>query len=128
MQIKETIIAETETVIFYYEDDIMNINFKEDADVHLENAQDNLKVRKEFQKEEKVKVLSDISKVWQVSKDARAFFATKQVTDLNIAMALITESLTSTILANFFMKFNKPAAPTKMFSSKEKALAWLETI
>ncbi len=118
---------ETETVVFYYEDDVLNINFKQDADVKLEHAQDNLKARKSFQKEAKVKVLSDVSLVWQVSKDARAFFATKQVTDLNIAMALITNSLTSKILANFFMKFNKPASPTKMFNSKEKALAWLDT-
>ena len=116
---------ETETVIFFYEDDILNINFKEDADVKLENAKENLKARKAFQKEEKVKVLSDVSNVWNISKDARAFFATKQVTDLNIAMAMIAKSFSSKILANFFMKFNKPATPTKMFNSKEKALAWL---
>ena len=118
---------ETATVTFFYEGDILMINFKEDADVTLENAQENLAARKSFQKEGKVKVLSDLSNVWQISKDARAFFATKQVTDLNIAMALITKSLTSKILANFFMKFNKPASPTKMFNSKHKALAWLDT-
>jgi len=119
---------ETKTVVFFYEEGILNINFKEDADVQLENAQENLRIRKEFQQEEKVKVLSDVSLVWNVSKEARAFFASKQVTDLNIAMAMITNSLTSKILANFFMKFNKPAAPTKMFNSKEKAIAWLATV
>lgn len=128
MKVAKKIKTETETAIFYYEDGILNINLKEDADVKIEDAQDNLKARKAFQSEEKVKVIADISKVWQVSKDARAFYATKQVTDLNIAMALITNSLTSKILANFFMKFNKPATPTKMFKSKEKALTWLETI
>lgn len=65
---------ETETAVFFYEDGILNINFKEDADVQLENAQANLKARIGFQKEGKVKVLSDVSQVWQVSKEARAFF------------------------------------------------------
>lgn len=55
------------------------------------------------------------------------FFASKKVTDLNIAMALITSSLTSKILANFFIKFNKPSSPTKMFKTREDALVWLNT-
>lgn len=118
---------ETETALFFYEEDVLNIIFKDGADVSLEDARANLKARKEIQKEEKVKVFSDVSNVWQVSEQARKFFASSKVTDLNIAMALLTNSLTGKLLTNFFIKFNKPTTPTKMFNSKEKALAWLAT-
>lgn len=70
---------ETETATFYYEGDILTITFKEGADVTLENAQTNLKARKKFQKEAKVKVLADVSKAWQVSKEARAFYGTRSI-------------------------------------------------
>ncbi|MBL4593591.1 MAG: hypothetical protein JKX68_07230, partial [Flavobacteriales bacterium] len=52
----------------------------------------------------------------------------KEVVDMSIAMAILAgTSLPATIIGNFFIKFNKPAVPTKLFKSEEKALAWLET-
>ena len=69
----------------------------------------------------------DFRKAWHISRDARIFLASKEATDLNSAMAILVEDLNSTLTANFFIKFNKPACPTKMFNSRETALAWLET-
>lgn len=42
-----------------------------------------------------------------------------------IADALLIFSLPHKILANFYMNFNKPMKPTKIFNSRDKAIAWL---
>lgn len=118
---------ESETAIFYFENDILHITFKQDADVKLDQVKENIKIRKEMQQGKKALVLGDIRGVWQISSEARSAISAKQVTDLNIAMAIITGSLTTRMLANFFIRFNKPQSPTKLFSSREKALEWLET-
>jgi hypothetical protein len=33
--------------------------------------------------------------------------------------------MTTVLLANFFIKFKKPATPTRMFKNEEKAIKWL---
>ena len=72
--------------------------------------------------------LIDTSKVFQVSREARDYGATKEVVGLCSAMALLTgTSLPATIIGNFFIKFNKPSVPTKLFKKERKALDWLET-
>lgn len=42
-----------------------------------------------------------------------------------IADALVISSLPHKILANFYLKFNKPVKPTKIFNARDKAIAWL---
>lgn len=42
-----------------------------------------------------------------------------------IADALLISSLPHKLMANFYMKFNKPVKPTKIFNSRDKAVQWL---
>ena len=42
-----------------------------------------------------------------------------------IADALVIKSLAHKMLANFYVKINKPIKPTKIFTIQEKALNWL---
>lgn len=39
--------------------------------------------------------------------------------------ALIISNLAQKIIANFYIKFNKPKMPTKIFTSTEKAMDWI---
>jgi hypothetical protein len=57
---------------------------------------------------------------------ARNYSTTKESTDPIIALAIVTCSLPQSIIANFIMKFQKPRIPTKVFSSKTVAEAWLK--
>ena len=118
---------ENDIATFHYEAEVLVVNYKADIEITLDRAKQYLIARKKYQKEDKVKLIADVSKVLDVSKEARAFFSSKNFSELNIAMALITNSLQGKIFANFFMRLNKPANPTKMFQSKAKALKWLRT-
>ena len=124
----KSVKIETATALFFFEGEILNIVFKQDADVKLEDVKENIEIRKQMQEGSKVLVLGDIRGILQISSEARAFVSSKQVANLNIAMAIITDSLTTKLLANFFIKFNKPQSPTKLFNDKQSALVWLSSI
>ncbi|MGZ3885614.1 MAG: DUF7793 family protein [Bacteroidia bacterium] len=44
-----------------------------------------------------------------------------------MADALITDSLAMRLIANSYIKFNRPEVPTRMFSDEKKAIEWLHT-
>ncbi|MCW8897324.1 MAG: hypothetical protein OQJ96_07895 [Flavobacteriales bacterium] len=116
---------ETETAILELRDGYLYAAFKEDAIVELEHVIANKEAREKLQQGKKALILGDIRKMWHISKAAQDYLASKEVTNLNIAMAILTSSLMTVLIANFFIKFKKPAAPTKMFKSEEKAIKWL---
>jgi hypothetical protein len=118
---------ETESVNFSFEKDILYIVYKKDIDVKLAHIKDNVGIRKRIQKNDKLLLFVDFRDAWQISEDAKKFLGSKEVTDLNVAMALLVDDLNSMLIANFFVKFNKPASPTKIFNSKVKAIEWLES-
>ena len=60
--------------------------------------------------------------------EARKYGAKKEVVDLSIALTILAgTSLPATIIGNFFIKFNRPSIPTKMFKKEENALKWLNS-
>ena len=117
-----------ESTIAYLEvvNGILHITLKDEADLDVDEVIDMIEKRETLQKGEPMLVLADIRKIWQATRQARETAASQRMANLNIAMAIVTGSLASRMLANFFIKFNKPKTPTKMFNSKEKALVWLE--
>lgn len=64
-----------------------------------------------------------------MSHDAREHFATnKKITDIRKAQSIVVNNLHTKILANFYMKFHKPANPVKIFSDYNKAEKWVRKI
>ena len=43
----------------------------------------------------------------------------------SVADAFVIKSMAQKILANFYIKINRPERPTKFFNNKEEALIWL---
>ncbi len=112
----------------HVEDDILYITLKVDADMKVDNIDEIIDARKRIQNGKKMKVLADIRNIWQASLKARKRAAAPDMQNLNIAMAIVIDSLASKLLANFFIKINNPSSPTRMFNSKEEGLLWLNTI
>ncbi len=124
MQIEQ---IETATAKYYIENDILFLRVKKDADFTLEAAIEGVKVRKEIQKGKKFPVLLDTRQMFQVSKEANEYGASKEVSELSLAMAILTgNSMAARIIGNFFIKFNKPFIPTKLFKKEENAVKWLK--
>ncbi|MCO6499940.1 MAG: hypothetical protein J5I47_06115 [Vicingus serpentipes] len=126
----EEIITQIETSIayFYIEDEILFMRSKKDADITLRATIESVNARRQLQNGKKMLMLVDTRDIWQVSSESRAYSTKKRVEDLTIAMALLPGSnMTTILIANFFIKFNKPSIPTKLFKTEDKAIEWLNS-
>ena len=61
-----------------------------------------------------------------ISKEARDFSASELVYKNAIAKAIIIKNVSQRLIGNFFINFNRPPAPTKLFHNEEEAIKWLE--
>jgi len=109
------------------ENGIMYITVKPDIFVELHMVKEVIAKQRDVLNGKPILVALDVSKASGVTKEAREYTSGKHVEGLQIAMAIIIDSLPMRLLANFFIKFNKPPAPTKMFNSMEDSIEWLET-
>jgi len=112
-----------------YSDHIILIKFKDGAEVLLEDA---IEIRDEsikLFKGERFLALIDASDILgSVTHDAREYFAKdEKLTEVRMAQAIVVNNLAISLLANFYITFNKPERKAKIFKSVEEAVKWLET-
>lgn len=59
------------------------------------------------------------------SKDVKAAINTKEHSDRRIAVAVLHNSFAIKIVADIYLKLNKPINPTKLFRNRKEAVKWL---
>ena len=62
-----------------------------------------------------------------ITKEARDHSAELEKTYPGIASAVIADNLAYKIIANFYLKLNKPKTPYKVFNNIDSAEVWLKT-
>lgn len=70
-------------------------------------------------------LLVDMTKVRSMSKGAREEYVKQQGELIITAVALLTTSSVSNMIANLFIGLNKPHVPVKLFTDPNKAKDWL---
>lgn len=114
---------------FYFnkELNILEIEYQANVNIGKEEVLEVLLTRAEIVKGSRVLVLVSITKEFiNFTDEARSTFVNEQKKDATaFKMALLIKGLADKIVANFFIRFNKPIVPTKIFSKREKAIAWL---
>lgn len=63
----------------------------------------------------------------QVGDDARIFAAGEESNIYTIADAFVINSMALKLVGNFYIRFNKPVRPTRLFNNEKDALIWLRT-
>jgi hypothetical protein len=61
------------------------------------------------------------------SKEARDFAASAERSKWGIAEAYVITNLPQRLVGNFYLNFNKPPLPTKMFENEKDAIQWLHS-
>lgn len=110
-----------------YMDDnnILHIRVLEGAEITLENLMTDHQMGLALTKGKKTLALVDTRASFIVTPEARKYMK-EEITDKHrIATAVVTDNGFSRIIVNFFMMFNNPATPFKMFDCPEKAEKWL---
>jgi hypothetical protein len=59
--------------------------------------------------------------------ETREFWAKKESCPYASADAYVTTNISHKFIGNFYLKFNKPGRPTKLFSNEADAVEWLKT-
>ena len=117
---------ETDWAIVHYSNGIVYGMYK-NVEVDIEAAKEVTAARIKIHEGIPAVLIVDVSKMKSVSKEARTYFSKHGSQNLKATAIIITSGFTS-MLANFFMRvnFKKPQVPTRIFSNKVDATAWIE--
>jgi hypothetical protein len=99
--------------------------FHDGAEVQGVDARENLRVTAELCDGKRRPILVDLRPIRSQSAEARAVFAGPDATAVSLAVALVIGSPLTRVLGNFFLGFNRPAMPTRLFTSIAEAEVWL---
>lgn len=110
----------------WLDDDGILIFVHKPVPVHeLKHALENIGLLRQSLQGKPRPILADMSAVKSMTREAREEYAKAGEDSLVTAIGMITRSAMGRIIANFFLTFNKPAVPTRLFRDAEEAKKWL---
>ncbi|MEQ1832032.1 MAG: hypothetical protein ABL977_03170 [Candidatus Eisenbacteria bacterium] len=101
--------------------------FHDGAEVTGPDARENLAGIADFTRGRQLPVLVDLRPIRSQSAEARGVFAGPEATAVTAAVALVFDSPLTRVLGNFYLGFNRPETPTRLFNSVSEAEDWLRT-
>jgi len=63
-----------------------------------------------------------------LNPEARELASSQDITDQIVADAIVTEHYSHQMSSNFFVRYNQPYRPTKLFKTIEEAKKWLNEV
>ncbi|MGZ3920884.1 MAG: DUF7793 family protein [Bacteroidia bacterium] len=121
-------ICTSKAEITLHEKNIVKINVMNDVCLEADDILEINKAQSFLIKDNYYRVLHVCGINSSVSKEARDLLSNKDISKNRLAKAIIINSLAQKIVVNFFIKFNKPPYPTKLFNTESEALRWLDEI
>lgn len=118
--------VESAASYFWLNEDGIMIILNKSKPVHsLKDALENIEFTRLVSAGKPRPLLIDITEIKSMTREAREVYA-KEGSEARVkAIALVTKSQMGRILGNFFLGFNKPEAPTKLFNNHASAKKWL---
>jgi hypothetical protein len=107
-------------------DGIFHTQVKPHAEITLEDAREAMELCRLLCAGKRYPVLVDLTHCKAITREARAYYAGEEAAKSGVAAALLIGSPLSRVIGNFFMEFNKPLIPTRLFTSEAEALVWLK--
>ena len=105
---------------------IIRLQLNDRADVEVHDIEEIHKANQKLCEGSKYSLLVIIGKYSTVSPEARELSANKELSKNRISLAFVSNSLADKLLVNFFIKFNRPNTPTKLFTDEGEAIRWLK--
>ncbi len=108
-------------------EDIIYVECKENAEIELEDAKEDMPLSEELMKDASHFVtIIEMANIKSVSKEARDWYSKIQNDNpRNISVALVVDSFYTRIIANFFLGFKNSRTIMKIFNEKDLAIEWI---
>jgi hypothetical protein len=124
-------IVATEVVVPYYlylrADGIIYVSISPEKEETVELAKKMVIKMGEMLNHKQAPILFKHQEFALPGKANRDYWATKEACPYSKAEAFIINSIALQLIANFYLKINKPQRPTKMFTHEDEAIKWLKT-
>jgi hypothetical protein len=109
------------------DDGVAHMYFKDGCEITIELQKDFVKAYNELKENVDYPVLYEPGEGCTVTKEARENAVIIEGLTPICASAVIAPNTVYQLVANFYLKFNKPKKPYRVFRSEEGALEWLRT-
>jgi hypothetical protein len=106
-------------------DGIVRVDFKDNCDISETESSTICDYIWEMAEYNDALVLMKPGNGTEFDQSARNFSAGPNGTRFTLADAIVVESLAHKLIANFYLKINKPLVPTRVFSNTKEAEKWL---
>jgi hypothetical protein len=106
---------------------IIHIHLKPGAEMELSDAILIVEAMGKVGEGKKFPVLIDAGEFVSIDKEVRMFSASEESNIYTLADAIAYYSLAQKMIADFYLKNDKPVVPTRIFSNKEEAVEWLKS-
>jgi hypothetical protein len=106
---------------------ILHIQIKSGADMQLNDAIRIVEAMGTIGGGKKFPVLIDCGDYVNIDKEVRIFSASPEGNIYTLAEAVAYASFAHKLVADFYVKHNRPSVPTKVFPNKTEATEWLKT-
>ena len=113
--------------MFLREDGIIQVDTKEVDEYTIEDAKEALATISEIGSGKKFPILMIAAGYLNIDKETRMFLAKEEANRFTLADAYVINSLALKLIGNFYLKFDNPASPSKIFTKTEDAVVWLKT-
>lgn len=124
-----TLVKDLTFARFYYisEIDLFEVEYQANCLIDQKEALQIIQANREFNNSSNRLAMATATKeFFNMTPEARVIFSEQMKLDVGFQkMALVVNNLAYRILSNFFIRFNRPVVPTKVFNSRKKALVWL---
>ena len=115
-------VIETRASKFWLNDQqLIMQEFKPNTNLDIEGAKENLATMITLAKKQPVYLCAILNNLKSADRESRALGASPEYSKAMGGIAMITQSAMARVIGSFFMRFNKPSYPVKMFGTQKEA-------
>ena len=107
------------------EDDLVHVTTLPGVVQTLADAKENEQAENELTGGERHTLLVDMREIRAQDREARQYYTRPEAQKTIRAVAIVIGSPMSRVIGNFFLGFNKPSVPNRLFTSEAEAIVWL---
>ncbi len=122
------IIENRSSKLWIGEHGIIFQDWKPESRIELLDGRETLEAIRTLGQGKPVLLSVDINNVKSATREARAFGAEAEYSRHLKAVAMWTNSRVGRIIGNFFIRFNRPPYPSKIFDTAADAQQWLKAL
>lgn len=115
------------STITFEEDQIAHLHIKSGQVVEVDELKSIFTAINDAEGDDKYRLLVTADDKASLSPEAREYASSAESSDRIVADAVVVQSYSHEMTANFFIRFNKPSRPTQLFKNRDEAYEWLKS-